>query len=173
MTPQQFIGLGVRLFAVWLAITSVAYFTSLPAALASLPKEPGPLAISLAFGAAYVLAALLLWFFPMVIAHRVLPSTHHTNHLTLGANDLARTGVALLGLWLLAKALPALVWFFFRSLVFAGPGSTFSSLGVDAQLDIAVSVFNVVLALFFVLRARTVAALVVPPSVPPKDADAV
>ena len=53
MTPQQLVGLACRLFAVWLVLNSIAFFTAIPAALASAPLGAGESAgVSYAIGAA-------------------------------------------------------------------------------------------------------------------------
>ena len=62
MTPQQIIGLAVRLFAVWLAVTSVPYFVAIPSAIASSTVESGnALLLSYALAIAYLAAAVILW----------------------------------------------------------------------------------------------------------------
>jgi hypothetical protein len=75
---------------------------------------------------------------------------------------LARAGASLIGLWLFAKALPSVVWFAFRSLLFTEVGSSFSSITPEAKLDLAVSVFELAFAVFLVVKASAFASLVVP-----------
>jgi hypothetical protein len=161
MTPQQLLGVGVRLFAVWLALTSVAYFTSIPTALNSTPGVSGA-AVAYVIGGAYLFGALALWFFPMVVAHTVLPRTKFENRLSLNAHELARVGSSLIGLWLFAKALPSLVWFVLRSFLFMEAGSSFSSLSGEAKLDLAVAVFELVFAAFLIAKSGVFAAVAVP-----------
>jgi hypothetical protein len=161
MTPQQLVGVGVRLFALWLAFTSISYFTSIPAGL-EFTREPGGAAVAFAIGGVYLVAAVCLWFFPMVVAHSLLPRTRFENHLSVNAHELARVGSSLIGLWLLAKALPAVVWFIFRSFLFMTAGPSFSALAPEAKLDVAVAVFELVLAAFLIAKSSAFATLVVP-----------
>lgn len=175
MTPQQVVGVGVRLFAVWLGLTSLGYFLAAPAALAANPFGSGDaVMLSYAMGAGCVAAGLLLWFAPMLVAHKLLPRTQHDNRLSLQAHELARVGCSLLGLWLLARALPSLMWFLLRSFVMVDAGSSFSALGPDARLDVAVSLFEAVFALLLMLKSAAFARLVTPaqtPSTREPDAD--
>jgi hypothetical protein len=163
MTPQQLIGLAVRFFAIWLAITSIAYFLSIPTSLAATSVASGN-AISLAYGlgALYLLAAIFLWFCPMLVAHKLLPRTQFENRLSFQAHELARVGVALLGLWLLSKALPSLVWLLFRSFLFVDAGSSFSALTPEARLEVFVALFEAGFALLVIFKAKVFAGFIVP-----------
>jgi hypothetical protein len=163
MTPQQLVGVGVRLFAVWLAITSFSFFTSIPKGLRGASGDGAAFA-AIGIGGAYLVVAVCLWFFPMVIAHTIVPRTRHENRLSLNAYELARVGSSLVGLWLLARSLQPIVWFVFRSFLFMEAGSSFSSLAPDAKLDIAVAAFEVLLAVFLIVKSSTFAAVIVPES---------
>ena len=172
MTPQQLIGVAVRLFATWLVMSSVAYFVAIPGQLSNSPGFPGgATAVSYAIAVAYLLGALLLWFFPMVVAHRLVPRTHHDNRLSFHAQELARVGCGLMGLWVFAKTLPTLIWFFFRAFLVAGSTSSFSALDQQAKLDIAVAAFELAFAVVLIMKAGTFARIIVPesPSPPPHN----
>lgn len=162
MTPQQLVGLGVRLFAVWLAIASVAYWVTIPAALAANNLDNKSNAISYAIGAVYVIAALLFWLFPMAIAHKLLPRTHYENRLSAEPHELAKVGSALLGLWLITKAAPTLVWLIFRSFLFMDSSAAFSSIAPDAKLDMSVALFELLLAVVLIVKAGAFAQMVIP-----------
>jgi hypothetical protein len=161
MTPQQIIGTGVRLFAIWLLLSSIAYFTAIPNALAGQDLLGGNTKAAVyIIGSLYVTVAALLWFFPMTVAHKLLPRTSHTNTLRVHGFDLARAGIGLLGLWLLAKSLPTIVWLLFSALLFMDTRSTFGSLPPETKLQIAVSAFEVFLAFVFVFQSRALAGAV-------------
>ena len=172
MTPQQIIGVGLRLFSLWLALTSIGYFSSIPAALSSLPMETGSkTTVAYALGGAYLLGAIVLWFFPMFVAHKLVPKTLHENYVQVPAYDLARVGCSLIGLWLLAKALPALVWLLFRGLIFFEAGSTFSSLAPEAKLDVSVAFFEALFALFLVIKSNVFAQIICRLSPPVRESE--
>lgn len=172
MTPQQLLAVGVRLFAVWLALTSISYFAAIPAALANSPVGTNaPTQVAYTLGTGYVLSALVLWFFPMLVAHKLLPRTTHTNHLNPHGHELARTGCALLGLWLLSRALPNVVWMVFRAFLFVDAGSTYTTLPPDSKLELAVAVFEAMLGLLLLLKARSFATLLVPNASKPGGSD--
>lgn len=111
MTPQQLVGLAVRLFAIWLAITSlqvVGFGTGLN-------NQPGVEATNVPFllaAALMVLVAALLWFFPMVVAHKLIPRTKFENVLQVPAREAVVVACIVFALWLfLARVLPSLAYY--------------------------------------------------------------
>ncbi len=160
MTPQQLVGVGVRLFAIWLALTSVSYFTLIPETVRA--ASGGGTTAALAIGGAYLVAAVCLWFFPMVVAHTLIPRTRHENRLSLNTHELARVGASLIGLWLLARSLQTIVWFIFRLFLYTEAGASFSSMAPEAKLDVAVAVFEVLFAVFLIVKSSAFANLLVP-----------
>ncbi len=159
MTPQQLVGIGFRLLALWLALTSVRYLLAFPMALMKFDLA-NRTAYSYSTGIAFIVAALFLWFFPMWLANKLLPRTQFENRLNLQPLEAIRAGCALIGLWLFAGALPNLVWFFFRAVVFNTNASAFDSLDLDTKLDIAVALFEVGFALILIFRAGQFALMV-------------
>jgi hypothetical protein len=175
MTPQQWVGLGVRLFAVWLFVTGLQYAVSIPAAISRAGAD-GNAVWSYVFGAAYFAIAVLLWIFPMAMAHRIVPKSHDTIHLRPAAFDAARVGIALLGLWLLVQYAMPFVLFVFNLLFFAGHGSYFGALSPEHRLQVLVYVVGTAVALFLLLKSTTVAKLILgsrtelPPAAEPRGA---
>lgn len=163
MTAQQLIGVGVRLFAAWLALTSIPFLVAIPGQLAGGPGGPASAStISYGVGILYLLAAVALWMFPLVVANTLLPRSRHTDHLTFQARELARVGCGLLGLWLFARALPNLVWFLFRAYLFAGSASNYTTLDAQARLDLVVATFELAFAILVIAKSGAFATLVVP-----------
>ncbi len=159
MTPQQFVGIALRLLALWLALNSVRYLFWFPIALMQ-SDLANRTTYSYSTGIVYIVAALLLWFFPMWLANKLTPRSQFENRLNLQPLEATRAGCALIGLWLFASALPNLVWFFFRAVVFNSNVSAFSSLDLDAKLDIAVALFEVCFSLILIFRAGQFASMV-------------
>lgn len=160
MTPQQLIGIGVRLFAIWLAMTSLFYLLALPGQLARADLDDSQF-ISYAIGAGYLIATVVLWCFPMSIAHKLLPRTKYDNTLSMiQPLELARVGAALVGLCLLAKALPSVVDVIFRAFLFVPTGSTFAGMDLDTKLNLAGAVFELLLSVAIIVKARTFAIYV-------------
>src|SRR6266852_5010506 len=149
MTPQQIVGLGVRLFAIWLVLVGLPYVWAIPAALARQHIDGG-MSLSQFIGLGYFVAAALLWFFPMVVAHRLIPRTSFDNVLRVAPLEAASVGCSLLGLWLLLTSGPALVSYLFRAFLVSGSGPLFSSLNVDQKLDLAFYVVQVIISFILV-----------------------
>jgi len=166
MTPQQIVGLGVRLFAIWLGLTAISDFVhALPVVFNPPPGygEHSTAAALLVTGAVAFLfstTAALLWLFPMTVAHALVPKTYFDNKLHASTLEVARVGCCLLGLWLLLETGPHLVSFIVRSFLVAGSGPYIETLPLQTKLGLAVTVTQVALALLFVFRSGAIARMV-------------
>ena len=161
MTPQQIVGLGIRLFALWLALTSIGMITAF---LSTQMPEGTPRGMGIGMGIAYVVGAVVLWFMPMAVAHRVLPRTSHSNTISAGPFDIARTGASLLGLWMLVKTLPSAAWYVFRMAAVMSSTPAIEAFNADAKVDMAVIVFQLFLAIVLILKSDSFARFAVSPA---------
>lgn len=94
MTPQQIVGLGIRLFAIWLFLVGLPYVWYIPSYLARQPID-GSGSGSIVIGFIYIAIAIVLWFFPMVVAHRLIPRTNFDNVLRVAPIEAAKVGCCL------------------------------------------------------------------------------
>lgn len=149
MTPQQIVALGVRLFAVFVALQGADYLIKIPLGMAN-TNLAGQVWVSLVGGAICLLVATLLWFFPMVVAHRIVPRTAHDNRLRLQPFEAARAGSCLIGLWLLAASIPGMLWYVFMGVASASAGESIVG-ALDGDQKVRLAYFAVQLVLSFVL----------------------
>lgn len=110
MTPQQIVGLAVRLFAIWLVFGAL----QMVANGMSANNQPGlePTSAFFIWAAVMFLLALALWFFPMVVAHKLIPRTKFEDVLRVPASQAAAVACVILGLWLFTvHVLPSLAYY--------------------------------------------------------------
>lgn len=124
MTVQQVIGLALRLVALLFGITALFNLVLVLGASSSGDSS----VLQVVSELMYLVMAVLLWMFPMSLAHRLLPKTSHTDKIITNSNQLAVAGVALLGLWLLVGALPNLFGQVVVALKYSNDGSIFDAL---------------------------------------------
>lgn len=156
MTPQQFVAIGLRLVAIFLAFYSMRFLVALPASMAG-TNLIEQVRYAFMIGGSSLFVAVILWFFPMAITHRILPRTHYKNVINLHSLEAARVGAALIGLWCTVKVLPLVVWFFFSRLVNSGNQSLYRSLGSEDRLEAVFLIAELVFSLALVLKAGTFA----------------
>jgi hypothetical protein len=96
MTVQQVIGLALRLVALYLASSALG---SVANGLSMMDDPRGDSAVYFIAAVMKLLLAAYLWFFPMSVAHRLLPKTSGTEKIITNSNQIAVAGVALLGLY--------------------------------------------------------------------------
>jgi hypothetical protein len=107
MSREDIVAVTVRLFAVYMVF---AILETIPGAMALLSDQDGS-----AWVGPYVLVTLVmglvcafLWFFPLSIARRLLPSmTEARSEQVIGAPVALSLGVTLIGIWFLATSLEA------------------------------------------------------------------
>lgn len=162
MTPQQIVGLGVRMVSVWFFYQAATWVLQ----WLKLTNEPlakymnGALEMGLFSAVLYLLAGVFLWNAPMWVAHKLIPRTGHDNTLDVSLFDAARVGCALIGLWLLATTLQNIVWFLISALVASGSSSVFAAMSKENRVSLAVDVFQVVLGFALIFRSQIFARLV-------------
>lgn len=156
MTSNQCVAIGVRLFAIWLVVDVIE---GAPGAYAFLaqggsPAPAGIVALIVATSAVLVLIAILLWRFPLVTARQLLPRTAQEQSIAVpAAESIERAGFCLLGLWLLVRTLPELVFDGVRLHLHFAPGSTLA-LRPDDYAGMAAHGVELVLAIWLLLGAK-------------------
>lgn len=165
ITPHQFIAVAVRLFALWLLLTSTQ-IALLAYAMRSTVQHGGEASFVLA--AIYLLLAGLLWAFPFAVARGLLP--RHTGETTTSVASTDAVAVAFVAAGLVIISLKALTpvanyLSLLTMLLLSGQGfGQAPSLHVDGLIGIAMLVIGGTL----VLRCRTLAARILPrPSATP------
>jgi hypothetical protein len=101
------VALAVRLFAVWLGIQALGYLVWFVWGKGSQPADYAYAIFMLAFNAVIIPA---LWFFPRIIAGKLLPSADAQPRPSPTADTWLAVGCTLIGLWTLADTVPRLVY---------------------------------------------------------------
>lgn len=117
MSPHQIVAVAVRLFAVWLAVTTIVSVPYLYTQLieadfgSTSPITAAVFMAMLALGIVYV-----LWRFPLTIAGKLLTPSAQEPVESASPDLWLAMGCSIIGLWLLASHLPTLI----SMLVFGG-----------------------------------------------------
>ncbi len=109
MTPQQIVGLAVRLFAIWVAFSALQMI----GVGMSMNSQTGmqPTDAFFVSGAVMFVVAILLWIFPLFVAHKLIPRTRFEDVLRVPATEAAMVACVILGLWLFAvRVLPSVAY---------------------------------------------------------------
>jgi len=108
MTPLQTLAVVVRLFSVWLVVsTGREIFAFYVSGIAHGSNDGGLIALC-SFALVSVLA-VALWFFPKSVARKLISPSDQEPKAPASPDSWLSVGCALIGVWLLAGALPALV----------------------------------------------------------------
>lgn len=161
MTPQQIVGIGIRLVALWLGLLSIRYWGN---SLEELFDSSSHDLVAYILGSAHLLAAVVLWIFPMWIAHRIVPHTRFENHVNVQGMDLARAGCSLVGLVTLTIYLGDFAWLIFRLrerlLVVEGSTSFWRAIDFSDKTWLLTLVVMLTFACLLIFRSADFARLV-------------
>lgn len=168
MTPQQAVGLASRLFAVWLALASFQSWLVARAVQNKGIVDAAWLAYSVP--AIYWLAAVVLWFYPLSIAHRLVPRTRFEDRITLPVRQVVLVACIVLGLCVvLVRALPLLAGYLSWAILWIGAGYQLSAAEVHRHLDLLEGAMQLAVGLVFVLKAQAVTEHVLPRAARERD----
>lgn len=159
MTPQQFVGLSVRIFAIWLVICSFQYTSLIPFNLLANEMNKEAL-VSSVIGIVYLIAALIIWIFPMAVANKLIPKTHFENRFNTRPDEVASVAISILGLWKIVTTVPALTSYLFQAYLNAGEPSLFSALDTFGKTDVFFMAIEIVIASVLLIKARRIAAII-------------
>lgn len=155
MSREDIVAVAVRLFALFLVITAVRH----AAGLASLGRHEELfvtiLSATAALFALTVAFAAVLWYFPLTIARKLLPSLRDTG-APLSPEGLRVQEIAtiVLGLWVLASALPDTSYWLTLALFTSGAGYEAFSWLPENKANVVATAVEIVIGLGLVLGAR-------------------
>lgn len=112
MNLEQMVGVAVRLFAVFLVAYTLRYATSLIAFAMVEPPDYINSTFILLFGFSPILIAIILWRFPLTVASKLIPkvTTGEKPKSPLSGPEIQVVAFSVLGLWLLASAIPDILY---------------------------------------------------------------
>ena len=160
MSREDLVAIASRLFAVFLLVTTARSF---PSAAALLTQEShGP---SLALVAVVLLAAIaicaLLWFFPLTIARKLLPVMKEPRSEEAMSSSVALSvGLTLLGVWVLAYALPDAIYWITRFLLIRRMNVEHYVWGPEEIANVITTLAELVLAAWLVFGSSGINTLI-------------
>lgn len=107
MQKEEVVGIAVRLFAIFLFLYTLRYVSGLLPLAAAPPPNNVSLMFIFLLGLFPILAAVLLWFFPLTVAGRIIPNIKSkTSTSKLSAGEIEVVAFSVMGLWVLTFAIP-------------------------------------------------------------------
>ena len=160
MNSIQTLAVGVRLFSIWLlwyGLTTISgtYFSAHAA-------DHDVSVLTFSIGAIFIaLICALLWLFPLLVATRLLPK--HTESPTNSPlfEDWFSVGCSLLGVWSLAKSVPALCSYMIVNYLGFKIYPNSYSVNPDWPLYVAFNLLQLVFGLWLFFGARGLSKILV------------
>ncbi len=155
MTPQQIVGLAVRLFSIWLlflALQVIGYGNEMN-------RQPGlgPTNIHYLISGLTILLAIFLWFFPMFVAHKLVPKTKFDNVLRVPAHEAVTVACIIFAIGIfLFKVLPAVAFYIPLLVVMVRDNQTIANYEEFHFMRVAPIVIQLAVAMLLAFKAHTV-----------------
>jgi hypothetical protein len=156
MSPQQVVALNLRVFAIWLSLWAIRYITFIPNNLASNDMN-NAVVVSYFIGVGIIIVAILIWFFPMSVANKIVSQSSYKNKFNTRPDEVALVAISVLGLWKIVDSAPALVSYLFQLYLNAGDRSIFSALDAAGKSDLIFMTIELIIAVILVTQAKKIA----------------
>ncbi len=111
LSREDIVAVALRVFAIYLFVTVVQYAGTLAQPMPGFDGPLGRAAILVFLMAPPLLAATLLWFFPLTVARKLLPVMRERVE-PIGGDRIALQEIAfsVVGLWLFASSVPSVFY---------------------------------------------------------------
>ena len=162
MTPQQFVGLAARLFAVWLAVLSFQA-VGIAQALNVEGTAKGATWVPYLIAGLYLGASALLWLFPMFVGHKLVPRTRFEGTLCLQSEQAVVVACIVLGLAVVVfRALPPISAYLSLAAFWIVGGQPLSTLELWRHVEGVVGFIQLAIGMLLALKAHALAAKLLP-----------
>lgn len=159
MSREDIVAVAARLFAIYLVVMTLRFVLSLVSIAGTAFGDPSPglAAIGLSVAATLLPLAIAayLWFFPVTVARKLLPSMRDSGPSLPGSPRLLQeVAFSVLGLWLLASALPDVLYWAAMLNFRSDPAYGGLVLSADEKASMVATGFELVLGIALLLGAR-------------------
>ena len=162
MTAHQIIGLGLRVFCIWLILWITRYIVLIPNNFIANDFNKQAM-VSITIGVSYLVVAILVWFFPMTIANKLIPRSNLENKINTNPKEVSVVAISILGLWQLVQTAPALVSYLFQAYLNAGDRSIFATLDVYEKSDVIFMIIELIIAVVLLKYSNKIASFIMKP----------
>lgn len=160
MSREDVVAVASRLFAVFLVVSALRTIGSALQAQQEISSITGLVYYTLPVVVPYLLAAALLWYFPLTVARKLLPAMRDSGSpITPGANNIAAIAFSVLGMWMLASAISDGVYWVVLLSGFFSQGTSPAYLSAREKARILGTVAQVAIGFYLLFGAKGLAAL--------------
>ena len=154
MTKEQIVALAVKLFAVFLFIYSFRMVSFIVPINYIEDISASAWVIAGSLVVIFICIVLLLWFFPLLIARKLMPSDEIKEGEAIASiKDLDVIAFSILGLWLLATAVPDMIyWILTWSVILSKELG--DAMVTDQVISTIVTGFELIMGFWLLLGAK-------------------
>jgi len=154
MTKEQIVALAVKLFAVFLLIYGLGQLASIIPLSYYDNISVGAWITIAGLGLFFAGIILFLWFFPLFISRKLLPSDEVKEGESIASvKDIDVIAFSILGLWVLASAVPDMVYWILMWMTVLSKSSGDAML-TEQVINTTVTVLEIIIGVWLLVGAR-------------------
>lgn len=160
MSREDLVAIAIRMFAVFVFVTVLRY---LPSA-AALFNQEGSRSYVIGYGIVLSVSlsiCAILWYFPLSIARKLLPVMREPRSETAMNGSIALSvGLTLIGVWILAKALPNVIYWLTIFLLTRQKNSEYFAWGNGQIAEMVFTAVELILAIWLIFGSSGIKRLI-------------
>lgn len=158
MKPIHYLGLAVRLFAIWLFISGVVRIIDFIELNLGGTAYSMPSFVSMIIMLIPLIAAIYLWYFPLTVAQKLL-GNEDREFEPVNPKSLLTIFVASIGLFFLYQALMGFIFWLEFYVVPSNESSPLVIMFADDKVGVLTTFVELIVALLLVVKCRSIAGL--------------
>lgn len=152
MSREDIVAIAVRLFAIFLGIYVLRTLFGFVQFTSEMTFDAKAILVSVAVVGAMAGAVVLLWFFPLSVARKLLPVMKEPrSEPNVGVDTLFALALVLMGLWILANAVIDGIYWISTLLAMRSVDIQFSTLTPSDKAAMVATVVETIIAMFLIL----------------------
>ncbi len=161
MHKEQIVGLAVRLFAIFLLIYTVRYLSDYIHVLMGESYFKGNTTPLIILTLIPFIIVVLLWFFPLKVATRLIPKIENTEPaVQLGNNEIEHIALSLLGVWVLASAIPDIFYWTTFAYMIKSSGMVLGVLRPENVGNIVATISEIIIGIWLIVGSKGIVGIV-------------
>lgn len=160
MSREDVVAVAVRLFSIFLVLGALRQLPG-TIALFSLDMDRGLVALTLLLLLLGALVGVLLWFFPLSVARRLLPVMREPrSEQSMDARVALTVGLTLIGVWVLAYALVDVAYWLTLFVRTRHPGAVYFEWSHEQVANVVATLVELLVAIWLIFGASGIRRLV-------------
>jgi hypothetical protein len=158
---EQIVGIAVRLFAIFLLIYTVRYLSDYIHVLMGESYFKGNITPLIILTILPFIVVILLWFFPLKVAAKLIPKINSAEQpVNLGNNEIEHIALSILGIWVLASAIPDVFYWSIFIYMIKSSGMVVGALRPENVGNIVAIIIEIIIGIWLLVGSKGIIGII-------------